>query len=101
MKINISVFSLLIVSGLVLLLFLLWSLSLAFTVARQNQLETEAFEQEARVQLKQLQQNQRDWLREQFFTLNALAESAAARQNFQSLLLDYYQRNPSIWAASR
>ncbi len=100
MKINISVFSLLIVSGLVLLLFLLWSLSLTFTVARQNQLEAETFEQEARVQLKQLQQNQREWLREQFFTLNALAESAIARQNFQSLLLDYYQRNPSVWAAN-
>ncbi len=100
MKINISAFSLLVVSGLVLLLFLLWSMSLAFTVARQNQLEAEAFEQEARVQLQQLQQNQRDWLREQFFTLNALAESATARQNFQSLLLDYYQRNPSVWAAN-
>ncbi len=100
MRINISIFSLLIVSGLALLLFLLWSLSLAFTVARQNQVDAENFQRESQAQLELLQRNQQDWLRAQFFTLNALAESAAARQNFQSLLLDYYQRNPSIWAVN-
>ena len=100
MRINISVFSLLIVGGLSLLLLLLWSVSLALTVARQNQIDTASFQRESQVQLDQLQQNQRDWLQAQFYTLNALAESAAARQNFQSLLLDYYQRNPSIWAVN-
>ncbi len=100
MRINISVFSLLIVGGLSLLLFLLWSGSLALTVARQNQVDANSFQRESQVQLNQLQLNQRDWLQAQFYALNALAESAAAGQNFQSLLLDYYQRNPSIWAVN-
>jgi len=99
-KLNISVFSVLTVVGLALLLFLLWSVSLLFAVDRQNQLGAEDFRQQLQLQIGQLQQNQRAWLQSQFYSLNTLARSAAAQQNFQSLLLDYYQHNPSIWAVN-
>ena len=99
-KPNISTFSILLVTGLALLMFVLWSLSLLVLVERQNQQSAETLQQNLHAQVLQLQQEQRLWLQSQYYLLNTLAESPTDEQNFQSFLWDYYQRNPSIWAVN-
>jgi len=101
MKLSISWFSALIVGSLALLMFLLWALSLAVLVDRQNQQDASTLQQNLQAQVQQLQQNQKLWLQSQYYLLNALAKSPDESQNFQSFLWGYYQRNPSIWAVNR
>lgn len=100
MKLNISTFSVTLVAGLSLLMFILWSLSLVFLVDRQSQQTMEIMQQNLHAQVLQLQQKQRLWLQSQYYLLNTLAKSPADKQNFQSFLWDYYQQNPSIWAVN-
>jgi diguanylate cyclase (GGDEF)-like protein len=100
MKLNISTFSVILVAGLSLLMFILWSLSLVFLVDRQNQQSAQIMQQNLHAQVLQLQQKQRLWLQSQYYLLNTLAKSPADKQNFQSFLWDYYQHNPSIWAVN-
>ena len=100
MRPNISTFSVILVAGLGLLMFVLWSLSLLVLVDRQNQQAAETLQQNLHAQVLQLQQEQRLWLQSQYYLLNTLAKSPADKQNFQSFLWDYYQRNPSIWAVN-
>ncbi|MGB5327518.1 MAG: bifunctional diguanylate cyclase/phosphodiesterase [Gammaproteobacteria bacterium] len=100
MKLNISNFSVILVTGLSLLMFILWSLSLLVLVDRQNQQTAVTVQQNLHAQVLQLQQKQQLWLQSQYYLLNTLAKSPADQQNFQSFLWDYYQRNPSIWAVN-
>ena len=100
MKLNISTFSVILVAGLSLLMFILWSLSLVFLVERQNQQTAQIMQQNLHAQVLQLQQKQQLWLQSQYYLLNTLAKSPADKQSFQSFLWDYYQRNPSIWAVN-
>ena len=100
MKIQISSFSILLVFGLALLTFLLWCASLLVLVDQQNRQNAETFQQNWHAQVLQLQQKQQFWLQSQFYLLSTLAESSLESQDFQSLVLDYYQRNPSIWAVN-
>ena len=96
MKLTISTFSVILVAGLSLLMFALWSLSLLFLVERQNQQTAQTLQQSLHAQVLQLQQKQQLWLQSQYYLLNTLAKSPADKQNFQSFLWDYYQHNPSI-----
>ena len=96
MKLNISTFSVILVAGLSLLMFALWSLSLLVLVERQNQQTAQTLQQSLHAQVLQLQQKQQLWLQSQYYLLNTLAKSPADKQNFQSFLWDYYQHNPSI-----
>lgn len=100
MKLNISSFSIILVAGLTLLMFLLWSLSLKVLVDRQNLQNSASYRQDLLGQARQLQQKQRLWLQSQYFLLNTLAESPGEGRNFQSFLWEYYQRNPNIWAVN-
>jgi diguanylate cyclase (GGDEF)-like protein len=100
MKLNISTFSVILVAGLGLLMFVLWSLSLLVLVDRQNQQTAVTLQQHLHAQVLQLQQKQQLWLQSQYYLLNTLAKSPADKQDFQSFLWDYYQRNPSIWAVN-
>jgi len=100
MKLNISNFSVILVTGLSLLMFILWSLSLMVLVDRQNQQTAVTVQQNLHAQILQLQQKQQLWLQSQYYLLNTLAKSPAGKHNFQSFLWDYYQRNPSIWAVN-
>jgi len=100
MKLNISNFSVILVTGLSLLMFVLWSLSLLVLVDRQNEQTATTLQQNLHAQVLQLQQKQQLWLQSQYYLLNTLAKSPADQQNFQSFLWDYYQRNPSIWAVN-
>lgn len=100
MKLNISSFSVILVAGLTLLMFLLWSLSLKVLVDRQNLQNSASYRQDLLGQVRQLQQKQRLWLQSQYFLLNTLAESPGEGRNFQSFLWEYYQRNPNIWAVN-
>jgi diguanylate cyclase (GGDEF)-like protein len=100
MKLNISTFSVILVAGLSLLMFGLWSLSLLVLVDRQNQQTAQTQQHNLHAQVLQLQQKQKLWLQSQYYLLNTLAKSPTDKQNFQSFLWDYYQRNPSIWAVN-
>lgn len=100
MKLNISSFSIILVAGLTLLMFLLWSLSLMVLVDRHNLQNSASYRQDLLGQVLQLQRKQRLWLQSQYFLLNTLAESTGEHRNFQSFLWDYYQRNPNIWAVN-
>jgi len=100
MKLNISTFSVLLVTGMSLLMFMLWCLSLLVLVDRQNQQNATAYRQNLHGQVLQLQQKQRLWLQSQYYLLNTLAESSTEHQTFQSFLWGYFQRNPSIWAVN-
>jgi len=100
MKLNISTFSVILVAGLSLLMFILWSLSFLVLVDRQNQQTAVTLQQNLHAQVLQLQQKQQLWLQSQYYLLNTLAKSPADKQNFQSFLWGYYQRNPSIWAVN-
>jgi diguanylate cyclase (GGDEF)-like protein len=100
MKLNISTFSVILITGLSLLMFALWSLSLLVLVERQNQQTAQTLQQSLHAQVLQLQQKQQLWLQSQYYLLNTLAKSPVDKQNFQSFLWDYYQHNPSIWAVN-
>ena len=100
MKITLTSFTALLIFGLALLSLALWCLSLFVLVDRQNQLSVDVSRQNWQSQILQLQQKQQLWLQSQYYLLNRLAESPGERQNFQSFLWDYYQRNPSIWAVN-
>ena len=98
MKLNISAFSILLVGGLLAIIFVLWCLSLLSLLELQNERAAERFREHWQSQVVQLQQNQQRWLQSQFHLFNTLAESLQEEQKFQSFVLDYYQRNPNIWA---
>jgi len=100
MKLNISSFSIMLVAGLTLLMFLLWSLSLMVLVDRHNLQNSASYRQDLLRQVLQLQQKQRLWLQSQYHLLNTLVESPGEPRNFQSFLWGYYQRNPNIWAVN-
>ena len=100
MRLDISGFSIALVAGFALLMFVFWCLSLALLLERQNLDNAIGFRQNLHGQVLQLQQKQRLWLQSQYYLLNTLAESPTERQQFQSFLWDYYQRNPSIWAVN-
>ena len=100
MKLNITTFSVMLVAGLSLLMFALWSLSLLVLVDRQNQQTALTQQQNLHAQVLQLQQKQQLWLQSQYYLLNTLVKSPADKQEFQSFLWDYQQRNPSIWAVN-
>jgi diguanylate cyclase (GGDEF)-like protein len=100
LKLSISSFSALLVSGLSLLMFVLWMASLLVLADRQNEDSGLALQQHLQAQIQQLQQNQQLWLQSQYYLLNSLAKSPDDNQNFQSFLWGYYQRNPSIWAVN-
>jgi diguanylate cyclase (GGDEF)-like protein len=100
LKLNISSFSVLVVTGLALLMFALWCLSLFIMIDRQGQQNTVTLQQNLHAQVLQLQQKQHLWLQSQYYLLGTLAESSADTQSFQSFLWNYYQRNPSIWAVN-
>ncbi|MCP4878432.1 MAG: EAL domain-containing protein [Gammaproteobacteria bacterium] len=100
MKPNISTFSILLVIGLTLLMFVLWCASLLVLVDRQNQQNAVTLQQNLHAQVLQLQQKQQLWLQSQYYLLNTLAESPVENQNFQSFLGGYYQFNPSVWAVN-
>ncbi len=100
MKINISTFSKILVTGLTLLMFVLWGASQIVLVDRQNQQSVVTLQQNLHAQVLQLQQKQKLWLQSQYYLLNTLAESPTESKNFQSFLWAYYQRNPSIWAVN-
>jgi diguanylate cyclase (GGDEF)-like protein len=100
MRLNISTFSVMLLSAFALLMFLLWSLSLMVLVDRQNQQNAASYRQNLHGQILQLQQKQQLWLQSQHYLLNTLVESPGGDSKFQSFLWDYYQRNPSIWAVN-
>jgi len=100
LKLNISSFSVLVVTGMTLLMFTLWCLSLLVMIDRQGQQNTTTLRQNLHAQVLQLQQKQHLWLQSQYYLLSTLAESSADTQAFQSFLWSYYQRNPSIWAVN-
>ena len=64
MKLNISNFSVILVTGLSLLMFVLWSLSLLVLVDRQNQQTATTLQQNLHAQVLQLQQKQQLWLQQ-------------------------------------
>jgi diguanylate cyclase (GGDEF)-like protein len=100
LKLNISVFSLLVVAGMTLVMLLLWCLSLLVIVERQNNQDAVSLRQSLHGQVLQLQQKQRLWLQSQYYLLNTLAETSTRRGKFHTFLWDYYQRNPSIWSVN-
>jgi len=100
MKLKISSFNALLISGFTLLMFLLWIVSLLVLADRHNEQAGTTLQHNLRVQVQQLQQNQQLWLQSQYYLLNTLAKSADDNQNFQSFLWGYYQRNPNIWAVN-
>ena len=100
MKLDISKFSILLVAGLALLMFVIWCLSLLVVVDRQNRQDAASLRQNLHGQVLQLQQKQRLWLQSQYYLLNTLAESSAKRGKFHTFLWEYYQRNPSIWSVN-
>ncbi len=100
MKLNISNFSVALVAGFSLLMFVLWSLSLLVLVERYNQNTGAALQQNLHAQVLQLQQKQQLWLQSQYYLLSTLAKSPGDQQSFQSFLWDYYQRNPGIWTVN-
>jgi len=99
-KLNISVFSMLVVGGMTLAMFLLWCVSLLVIVDRQNMQDAASLRQNLHGQVLQLQQKQRLWLQSQYYLLNTLAETSTRRGKFHTFLWDYYQRNPSIWSVN-
>ena len=100
MKLNVSKFSVLLVAGLALLMFVIWCLSLLVIVDRQNRQDAASLRQNLQGQVLQLQQKQRLWLQSQYYLLNTLAETSAKRGRFHTFLWEYYQRNPSIWSVN-
>jgi diguanylate cyclase (GGDEF)-like protein len=100
-KLSLSSFGALLVSGLCLLMFALWLGSLLVFAERQNQQADSTLQHNLQLQIQQLKQNQQLWLQSQYYLLNTLAKSPHENQNFQSFLWGYYQRNPSIWAVNR
>ena len=100
MRLNISGFSVMLVMGLSLTMFVLWCVSLVVLVDSQSERNSATQQQSLHAQVLQLQQKQQLWLQSQYYLLNTLAESPAGEQNFQSFLWDYYQRNSSIWAVN-
>jgi len=99
-RLNIATFSALLVAGLSLLMFVLWSLSLLVIVDRQNLQDATSLRQNLHGQVLQLQQKQRLWLQSQYYLLNTFAEASSRRGKFHTFLWDYYQRNPSIWSVN-
>ena len=100
MRIDITRFSGMLIGGLVALALLLWGLSLAQLVERENRQAADAMQQSWQGQVLQLQEKQRLWLQSQFYLLAALTESPDEQRDFQSFVLQYYQRNPDIWAVN-
>ena len=100
MRIGLTRFSGLLLAGLVALMLAIWSLSVMALLERQNRQGADAMRQAWQGQVLQLQEKQRLWLQSQFYLLAALAESPDERRDFQSFVLQYYQRNPEIWAVN-
>ena len=100
MRLGISAFSFLLVTGLALLMLLLWLLSLMVVVERYNEQNAATLRQNLHGQVLQLQQKQRLWLQSQYYLLNTVAETSVERGNFQTFLWEYMQRNPSVWAVN-
>ncbi len=100
MKIQISTLTASLVFGLIIVMFILWSASLLVLLERQNVHNSEAFTNSWRHQLNQLQQKQQLWLQSQYYMLNTLAESSSEQRKFHSIVLEYYKRNPDIWAVN-
>lgn len=100
MRIQISTLSAILVFGLVLIMLGIWALSTASLLEQQNRQKAVTFEQNWQRQLNQLQEKQKLWLQAQFYLLNRFAESSAEESKFHSFVLDYYQRNPAIWAVN-
>ena len=100
MKLNLPGFTAVLIAGLAAAVFVLWCLSLLMVVEWQNRENVESFTHNWRGQIHQLQQKQQLWLQSQYYQLSRLAESPEERAGFQTFLLDYYQRNPNIWAVN-
>ena len=100
MKLRLSSFNALLIGGYALLMFLLWGGSLMVLTQWHNRDAGTTLQNNLRLQVQQLQQNQQLWLQSQYYLLNTLARSPDDNQNFQSFLWGYYQRNPNIWAVN-
>ncbi len=100
MRLEVVRFGGMLIGGLVALALLLWWLSLTQILERENRQASEAMLQTWQGQVLQLQEKQRLWLQSQFYLLAALTESPDEQLDFQSFVLQYYQRNPDIWAVN-
>ena len=96
MKISISSFNIALITGLSLLMFLLWCSSLILLLNSQNERLTLNLQQTTLGQVSHLQQRQRQWLQSQFYLLSSLIESAEDGQSYHQFLWDYRQRNVEI-----
>ena len=67
MRLNISTFSIALVSAFALLMFVLWCLSLVLLVEQQNREHAVNFRHNLHGQVLQLQQKQRLWLQSQYY----------------------------------
>ncbi len=100
MKLGIGTFGVVLLWGLVATLFVAWCLSLLLALGTLGQRQSENDAQHFQVQLSQLEQKHRLWLRTQYYLLTSLIESAGAEHDFHPLMLEYYRRNPTIWAVN-
>ncbi len=100
MKLGIGTFGISLLWGLVAILFAAWCTSLLFALDALDRRQSETSAQYLQIQLSQLEQRQRLWLQSQYYLLTSLIETAGAGHDFHPLMLEYYRRNPTIWAVN-
>ncbi|MEM7565350.1 MAG: hypothetical protein AAF353_20285, partial [Pseudomonadota bacterium] len=99
-RLDISKFTAALLVGLAVLMFVVWCISMAVLVERQNRQNSETFQKNWQAQVLQMQQNQDLWLLSQFHQLNASIELPRQTDQLQSVVGEFYRKNPEIWAVS-
>ena len=99
-RLDISGYTAALIGGLALLMFVVWCLSMTLLVERHNQQSTETLRENWQAQVDQMQQNQELWLLSRFHHLNAQIESPSQADQFQSVVGEFYRKNPEIWSVS-
>ncbi|MEM7564111.1 MAG: bifunctional diguanylate cyclase/phosphodiesterase, partial [Pseudomonadota bacterium] len=99
-RLDISKFTAALLVGLAVLMFVVWCISMAVLVERQNRQNSETFQKNWQAQVLQMQHNQDLWLLSQFHQLNASIESPRQTDQIQSVVGEFYRKNPEVWAVS-
>ncbi len=100
MKLGIGKYGVSLLWGLAATLFGAWCGSLWFVLDTFDQRQAERSAQHLQTQLSQLERSHRHWLRSQYYLLTSLVENAGDEHDFHPLMLEYYRRNPTIWAVN-
>ncbi len=100
MKLGIGTFGVSLLGGLAGILFGAWCVSLLFVLDALDRRQAETGARHLQVQLSQLEQRHHQWLQSQYYLLTSLIETAGAEHDFHPLMLEYYRRNPEIWAVN-